>query len=124
MSSDLFDLHKIQRNFELASSPHEGRDRLKAPPLEAPADPFAVAREELAAAWSQASSELSAHDAALRPFFERVAAAIDALEAAHHPPSSGEGQGERPDLAPLREELDDALFDLEDMLEVFTMPPR
>ena len=63
--------------------------------------------------------------ATVQPFLDRVRRALDALESATAPSTAdASAPASSVDLSPLREELDDALFDLEDLLEVLTLVKR
>jgi hypothetical protein len=121
MSDDQFDIKKLRRRWDLAVPP----DVRGAPPgwlagARAPLDPFVAARHELGRVRELVRSQVSREVETVEQFLARVEAAIGALEAASSPAAEGSA-AEDPAL---RAELDDALFDLEDILEVFTMVTR
>lgn len=117
MPGEPLDLKKIRRNWELASTlePDQPGGKLGAVPP--PLDPFAAARGDLTRVRELLASEFAEHLPTLAPFVRRVDDALEALEAL----ASGQGQG---DARALRAELHDALYDVEDLLEVFSLPPR
>jgi hypothetical protein len=124
MSDDQFDIKKLRRRWDLAVPP----DVRGAPPgwlagARAPLDPFVAARHELGRVRELVRSQVSREVETVEQFLARVEAAIGALEAASSPAAEGSAAPEAEDPA-LRAELDDALFDLEDILEVFTMVTR
>ena len=117
MPGEPFDLKKIRRNWELAGASDGDRPGGKLASVAPPLDPFVAARGDLARLRELLASDFSDHTPALSPFLRRVDGAIAGLEAV----ASGQAEG---DARALRAELHDALFDIEDLLEVFSMLPR
>lgn len=116
MPGEPFDIKKIRRNWQLLGTDGDRHDgKLAATP--APLDPFVAARHDLARLRELLASQFAPHAATLAPFTRRIEEAAALLEAA----TSGKSAG---DPKALRAELQDALFDLEDLLEVFSLPPR
>lgn len=126
MSGSHFDLKKIKRNWELAVTAEPSAPPKRVADVPSPADPFVSARLDFAKLSSLVIADLGREIDTVRPFLERVDRALTALESATAPVSrdSDATASEPADLAPLRDELDDALFDLEDLLEVLTLVKR
>ena len=115
--TDPFDVDQIRRNWERALLPAEPA-RAPAPPAPPlappPPDPLALARSDLGHLETLVVSQFASQRPLIDPFVQQVRSHLDAIDEA-----LAAGQP----LAPLRAELDRALADLEDMLEVAMMLP-
>lgn len=104
-----FDIKKLQRKWDLAVQHERGAPPGDLGKVRAPRDVTLAASEELARIRSLIGSSLDGKDLETAGrFAERVEAAVAAITAQEGEPEA-------------RAVLDEALFDLEDILEVFTM---
>jgi hypothetical protein len=110
-----FDLKTLQRNWLLAERPGPASVPAKIAAVPAPLDPFEAARVDLARLRQLIEVHTGARAPALELFVKRVEAAIASIDSASR---AGD------DPAEARLELDDALADLEDLLEVSTAMGR
>jgi hypothetical protein len=117
MPGDPFDLKKIRRNWQLAGALGDDQPQGRIAAVPAPLDPFVAARHDLTRLRELLASQFEEHSATLAPFTRRIDEAISRLEQV----TAARSQD---DPAALRAELEDALFDLEDLLEVFSLPRR
>lgn len=118
MPGEPFDLKKIRRNWQLAGSFERSLPPGPLAEVSPPLDPFVAARHDLTRLRELVGAQFEPHIETLLPFLRRIDDAIARIEKV----ASGSAPGE--DSKALREELQDALFDLEDLLEVFSLPPR
>lgn len=123
MSDDHFDLKKVRRNWDLAVETGRGKAPGPLADVKTPLDPFVAAREDMARLRELLTSELSRERKTLEPFLSRIERALTQMQAVVDPTVQGDGT-QAGDVDSLRPELDDALYDLEDLLEVLTMVPR
>jgi hypothetical protein len=135
-----FDHDMVSRNWGLVAVPEP--DRLAGPlaAVQAPLDPFVAARGELTQIRALIGREAPDHALTLDPFLRRAEQAVARLDeelrqeslalAAVREAADRGGEGSPPpapppaETAPLREELQAALADLEDLLEVFLFVSR
>jgi hypothetical protein len=112
-----FDLETVRRNFERAVVPEVPTLPAKIADVRRPRDPIALARADLARVKVLAEIELPKHRETLAPFFAQATGALDRLEKI----AAGEPSTEPPeDPAVVREDLQAAIHDLEDLVEVFS----
>ena len=120
MNQSFFDLEQVERNWDLAHRPESIAAPEPIRSVKAPVDTFAVARTDLARLHELMGETVPEQMPTLVKFVERITRALEAVEKAS---KSGDETAKVPDkeLIAMYAELDDAIFDLEDLLEVFTM---
>ncbi len=129
-----FDLDQVARNWELLANPERERPVGPLAAVKAPLDFLVAAREELVQIRALIVREAPEKAETLDHFLRRAEAAVTQLDeaiqadgralAAAREAAAAAGAGKPPpgpalsNLTPLRSELHEALFDLEDLLEV------
>ena len=127
MPDDHFDLKKVRRNWDLAVTPPAPAPPERLAEVRPALDPFVAAESDIARLRGLIAAELADHAETLAPFLGQLDRAVGRLRAATAAgPASVRAEGGEPplDATEIREELDKALFDLEDLIEVFTMVRR
>ena len=121
MPTDPFDLERLRKNWGRVEEPVVVPEPRSSPPRNARkkkprTDPYVEARALLARiraiGLDPNVTPEAAHRAAVFPFMQRAEAIVEEMAV---------GTG---DQSPLREELLAVLVDLEDLFDVFGMPPR
>lgn len=113
------DLKSIRRNWERSAATLQGSspDRLESVPP--PLDAYVAGAQLIERLRLELRDEFPEQQAALGPFFHRVASALEQLRA-----RARAGESDASELALLREQLSAALADLEDICEAFLGWPR
>jgi hypothetical protein len=114
-----FDLEAVRKNWQRAITPDDSGIPPKVASVETPMDPFVVARANVARSKTLARQMLPSRFETMEPFFSRVEQILDRMEASANAADVAEKTEPADDPAALREELDLALHDIEDLLEVF-----
>jgi len=106
-----FDLDRIRKNWERATELPPDEMPARFTTVEAPRDPYLAARELVSRVRGLEANTIERHGAALSPFFDRVEELIGKMETAVSADAKTRDG--------LRDELNVALADLEDLLALF-----
>lgn len=120
MPAEPLDIKKILRNWELPGDEGASAMPRRLAETRAPLDPFAAARGDLARLRPLLAARFDRDMDSILPFLKRI---DDAIAAMQDSISSAADRAAAEPADELRAELDDALFDLEDLLEVLSMKP-
>lgn len=130
MAGDPFDLERLRRNFDRAIAPAPPPLPPRFAEVQAPLDPYPEARRLLERITALARQRFPDRQKSLAPFLAEAADLLHRMQAASAPSSEGAssaaGEGapgtEAPpkeDVAALRGQLQEVLYDLEDLFEVY-----